>query len=148
VHKWYAILVSETSAFEGTKEKIKKAYMVKEHFTRATELNPQDATSRHALGMWYYEVANVSWATRKVAAAIFASPPTGTLDEALAHFNLAESTSPGFYIRNRLMIGKCHKELGERAAAKKWAALATELPIVNSDDVEAADLAKQLHASL
>ena len=30
----------------------------------------------------------------------------------------------------------------------RWAALATELPVGDPDDVEAADLAKQLHASL
>ena len=91
VHKWYAITVSLTSAFDGTKAAIKQSFVVKEHFLRAAELNPHDATTRHALGCWYWEVASLSWAMRKVAAAVFASPPTGTFDEALAHFSLAES---------------------------------------------------------
>jgi len=93
VHKWYAITVSLTSAFDGTKAAIKQSFVVKEHFLRAAELNPHDATTRHALGCWYWEVASLSWAMRKVAAAVFASPPTGTFDEALAHFSLAESIS-------------------------------------------------------
>ena len=42
-------------------------------------------------------------------AAIFASPPSGTYEEALGHFQLAEGISPGFYIRNRLMIAKCQQ---------------------------------------
>ena len=40
---------------------------------------------------------------RKVAAAIFASPPTGTYAEAKEHFATAETTEPGFYVKNR-----CH----------------------------------------
>ena len=85
---------------------------------------------------------------RKIAAAIFASPPTATMDEALGHFQLAEGIQPGFYVRNRLMIAKCNKELRDKPAAKKWAALALELPTANHDDRTAADEAKALLASL
>jgi hypothetical protein len=51
-HKWYAILVSLTSGFEGTKATIQKSFVCKQHFERAIALNPQDATSRHLLGLW------------------------------------------------------------------------------------------------
>ena len=57
----------------------------------------------------YFEVAGLSWTLRKIAAAVFASPPTGTYDEALAHFMAAEKINPGFYIKNRLMIGECER---------------------------------------
>ena len=57
--------------------------------------------------MWYWEVASLSWGMRKIAATIFAAPPTGTYDEALAHFQLAEGITPSFYVRNRLMLAKC-----------------------------------------
>ena len=148
VHKWYAIAVSTTSAYEGTKATITKSVVVREHFMRAAELNPHDATSRHALGMWYFEVASLSWAMRKIAAAVFASPPTGSYDEALAHFQLAESISPGFYMRNRLMIAKCQQQLRDRGAARQWATQALELQVCNLDDEGAAEEAKQLLASL
>jgi len=148
VHKWYAITVSLTSAFDGTKAAIKQSFVVKEHFLRAAELNPHDATTRHALGCWYWEVASLSWAMRKVAAAVFASPPTGTFDEALAHFSLAESLSPGFYIRNRLMLARCQQQLRDKVAAKRWAAQALELPVNNIDDEGAVAEAKALLASI
>ena len=144
VHKWYAIAVSNTSGYEGTKATIEKSLVVKEHFAKAAELNPLDATTRHALGLWYWEVASLSWAKRKLAAAVFASPPTGTYDEALSHFQLAEGISPGFYIRNRLMIAKCQLQLRDKAGAKKWAKLATELPITNHDDETAVAEARQM----
>ena len=115
---------------------------------KAAELNPLDATTRHALGMWYWEVASLSWTMRKIAAAVFASPPTGTYDEALSHFQLAEGISPGFYARNRLMIAKCQQQLRDKAVAKRWATLAIEMPIHNHDDLSAVEEAKQLLASL
>ena len=121
---------------------------MRDHFVKACELNPLDATSRHALGLWYWEVASLSWGMRKTAALIFAAPPTGTYEEAVAHFQLAEGIKPGFYVRNRLMIAKCQKELRDKPGAKKWAALALELPIDNHDDTEAADEARKLLASL
>ena len=147
-HKWYAILLSMTSGYEGTKATITKSVAVREHFEKAAELNPLDATSRHALGLWFWEVASLSWTMRKLAAAIFASPPAGTYDEALSHFQLAEGIEPGFYLRNRLMIAKCYQQLRDKAQAKKWAKAALELTVTNHDDETAAADAKQLLASL
>jgi len=128
----------------GTKATIHKSFVVKEHFERAIELNPSDATSRHLLGLWYYEVAGLSWTMRKVAAAIFASPPTGTYAEAKEHFATAETTEPGFYVKNRLMLGKCHLQLNERAAAAEWFARALELPAKTVDDEQAITEARRL----
>ena len=71
-----------------------------------------------------------------------------TYDEALAHFQLAEGIQPGFYVRNRLMIAKCQKELRDKAAARKWATLALELPVVSHDDKTAAADASALLALL
>ena len=65
-------------------------------FNRASQvrLNPVDATSRHLLGLWFYEVAGLSWATRRVAAALFAAPPTvrGTLPKLCAAAHTALRT--------------------------------------------------------
>ena len=72
----------------------------------------------------------------------------GTYEEALGHFQLAEGISPGFYIRNRLMIAKCSQQLRDKPAARKWAAAALEISIVNNDDRTAAADATQLLAAL
>jgi len=143
-HKWYAVAVSKVSTYDGTKATIEKSFVVKEHFTQAAELNPHDATSRHLLGLWYWEVAGLSWTMRKVAAAIFASPPTGSYEDALSQFMQAEAIEAGFYLRNRLMIAKCHRELRDKGAARKWLNSALDVPIKNSDDRTAAEEATTL----
>ena len=120
VHKWYAITLSELGAFLGTTDKIKNSFAVREHFDRAAELCPADATSRHLLGVWCFEVAKLSWFEQKAAAAIFASPPRATFEEALAHFELAEKTEPDFYPKNKLLMAQAHARLGRKEEARYW----------------------------
>jgi hypothetical protein len=41
-----------------------------------------------------------STTVRKIASAVFATPPTSTYEEALAYFKKAEETEPSFYSMN------------------------------------------------
>ena len=85
---------------------------------RRSQSDGRDDSARARCGIG---VASLSWAMRKIAAAVFASPPNATYDEALAHFQLAEGIAPGFYIRNRLMIAKA-SPLRDKQRAKVGAA--------------------------
>ncbi|XP_075561065.1 regulator of microtubule dynamics protein 1 isoform X6 [Pelecanus crispus] len=89
-HKWYAICLSDVGDFEGIKTKIGNAVVIKEHFQRAIELNPKDATTIHLIGIWCYSFAEMPWYQRKIAATLFATPPTSTFQEALRYFHMAE----------------------------------------------------------
>uniref|UniRef100_A0A7S1EBK5 Regulator of microtubule dynamics protein 1 n=1 Tax=Hemiselmis andersenii TaxID=464988 RepID=A0A7S1EBK5_HEMAN len=118
-HKWYGILLNRLGDFKGTKAQIQNSFVVRDHWVRAVELDPADATSRSLLGEWCMAVAGLSFVTRQVAAAVFASPPTATYGEALSHFEEAEKTSPGFWLKNRLNIAKCALRVGDKAKAKE-----------------------------
>ena len=119
-HKWHAILLSESGAFEGTSATIKNSFNVRHHFERAVELSPDDATARHLLGLWCYEVAKLSWFEQKAAAAFFATPPTATFSEAVEHFEAAERMDPGFYPKNLLMLAQAYAKMGKVEVAKEW----------------------------
>ncbi|XP_043082738.1 regulator of microtubule dynamics protein 1 isoform X4 [Puntigrus tetrazona] len=80
-HKWFAICLSDIGDYEGVKVKIGNSYIIRNHLERAIELNPKDATSIHILGYWCFAFAELPWYQRKVAAVIFASPPTATYEE-------------------------------------------------------------------
>mmetsp|Transcript_12729 Transcript_12729/g.42776 ORF Transcript_12729/g.42776 Transcript_12729/m.42776 type:complete len:169 (-) Transcript_12729:244-750(-) len=147
-HKWYAIALSITSAYDGVRAAIEQSFTVREHFEEAVRLAPADATSRHLLGLWFYEVAGLSWATRKVAAALFATPPTGSHAEALAHFEAAEALSPGFYLKNQLCLAKCSLALKDKPAARRWLASAAAMAPKSADDEASLAEAKKLLASL
>lgn len=143
-HKWYAVLLDYTGEYEGTKARISNAFSVKKHFLRAIELNPNDATSIHSIGFWCFIFADMPWYTRKVAAALFATPPTSTYSEALYYFQLAEKVEANFYSMNLLMIGKTHLRMKNYSAAKSFLVKARDYPVVTPDDKKAHEEAIQL----
>ncbi|EDQ85949.1 uncharacterized protein MONBRDRAFT_33982 [Monosiga brevicollis MX1] len=140
-HKWMAIMISDVGDFEGLKAKLLKSYTMKEHFQKAIELNPKDATSRHLLGVWCFSFADLPWYQRKAAAAVFATPPSSTYEEALANFEQAEATEPGFYTKNAYYLGLTYARLGRKEEARRWLETCLEMPANNADDKEAHTLA-------
>jgi len=132
-HKWFAISTSSVGNFLPTKEKIKDAYLIKEHALKAAELNPNDATTQFVLGKWCYSVANVDFVTRTAASLLFATPPTSTFNEALGYLLKSEELNPN-NIRNRLLIGDTYMAMKDQTKAKEWYQKASETPIFG--DVE------------
>lgn len=145
-HKWYAIVVGSRGEYLGIKEKIMDGYEFKKHIDRASELAPNDHTIRHLLGRFCYEVAELSWWERKMAAALFADPPTATMEEARDHFMAAEELKPDGWKENRQFLAKCHIQLKDYSTALFWLDRANELPVKNPDDQQAQDDINELLA--
>ncbi|XP_010780308.1 regulator of microtubule dynamics protein 3 [Notothenia coriiceps] len=97
----------------------------------------------YLLGRWCYEVATLDWLEKKAAAALYQTPPTSTLHDALENFLKAEELSPGFSKTVRLYIAKCHKELGNISDATNWTQLALKMT-TNSNDDETSKLEAEL----
>lgn len=49
-------------------------------------MNPNEYSLLHMRGRFSFSVSNLSWIERKAAATFFATPPTATVDDALADF--------------------------------------------------------------
>lgn len=147
-HKWYAVCLSDLGDYEGIKVKIGNSVIIREHLERALELNPNDATSFHILGHWCFAFAELPWYQRKVAAVLFASPPTATYEEALEFFLKAEEVDPNFYSKNLLMLGKTYLMLNDQEKALHWLHKARDYPTITEEDKEvhkeALDLLKNL----
>ncbi|KAM9839663.1 regulator of microtubule dynamics protein 1 [Aulostomus maculatus] len=147
-HKWYAVCLSDVGDYEGVKVKIGNSYIIREHLEKAIKLNPKDATSLHILGYWCFMFAELPWYQRKVAAVIFASPPTSTYEEALQFFLQAEEVDPNFYSKNLLMLGKTYLGMNDKQKALQWLSKAKDYPARTLEDKEvhkeAVDLLKKL----
>ncbi|XP_067887757.1 regulator of microtubule dynamics protein 1 isoform X2 [Heterodontus francisci] len=133
-HKWYAICISDVGDYEGIKAKIANAYVIKEHFQKAIELNPKDATSIHLMGLWCFTFAEMPWVQQKIAAMFFTTPPSSTYEEALQYFNKAEEADPNFYSKNLLMMGKTYMKLKNEKLALLWLTKARDYPARNEED--------------
>lgn len=147
-HKWYAIMLDYIGEYEGTKERISKAFKIKEHFVRAIELNPKDATSVHLLGYWCFVFADMPWYQQKIASVLFATPPTSTYKEALDYFLQAEAIDPDFYNTNLMMIGKTYVRMKDNDRAVEYLTKMRDYPVRTEDDKkahsEAIELLQQL----
>ncbi|XP_050733017.1 regulator of microtubule dynamics protein 1-like isoform X2 [Eriocheir sinensis] len=120
VHKWYGILVGAKGEFLNVKERILNGTLFKVHIDKALEIKPKDSTLHHLLGRFCYEVAQLSWLERRVAAALFAEVPSSTYEEALDHFMAAEKLRPTGWKENRLFIAKCYILMNEFSLASAW----------------------------
>lgn len=135
-HKWYAICLSDVGDYEGVKQKISNAYVIKDHFEKAIALNPKDATSVHLLGLWCFTFADMPWYQTKIAAVVFATPPSSSYEEALEKFLQAEEINPGFYSKNFLMIGKTYLRQGNHKMALLYLTKAKEAPARKEEEYQ------------
>uniref|UniRef100_A0A5F9C2E7 Regulator of microtubule dynamics protein 1 n=1 Tax=Oryctolagus cuniculus TaxID=9986 RepID=A0A5F9C2E7_RABIT len=138
-HKWYAICISDVGDYEGIKVKIANAYIIKEHFEKAIELNPKDATSIHLMGIWCYTFAEMPWYQRRIAKMLFATPPSSTYEEALGYFHRAEQVDPNFYSKNLLLLGKTYLKLHNKKLAALWLLKAKDYPAHTEEDKQCLD---------
>ncbi|KAK1889576.1 Regulator of microtubule dynamics protein 3 [Dissostichus eleginoides] len=142
-HKRFAMLTGLPSQHESMHSKLKSSHILKEHLDRALALRDDDPMCFYLLGRWCYEVATLDWLEKKAAAALYQTPPTSTLHDALENFLKAEELSPGFSKTVRLYIAKCHKELGNISEATNWTQLALKMT-TNSNDDETSELEAEL----
>lgn len=137
IHAWYAILLDAKGQIEGLKERATNLMTVKKHMERAVELNPNDFVSRYILGEFAYGIADMPWYQRKIVSAVFATPPTGTYEEALEHYLKAETVETSFHVKNKLMIGKCFQQLKDNAKAKEYFLKAINAELKTEEDHKA-----------
>ncbi|NWU78702.1 RMD2 protein, partial [Onychorhynchus coronatus] len=116
----FAIMCGYMSQFESVQNKIRNGYLFKEHLDKAIELKPQDPFLYYLNGRWCYSVAQLSWIEKKVATALFGTPPTSTVEEALQNFLKAEEMRPGYSKCNYVYLAKCYKDLGQKNNALKY----------------------------
>ena len=143
-HKWYAILLDAKSNLDGIKERVTQLENVKKHMQRAIELNPMDPTSRYILGEFAFGLADLPWYQRKIVSTMFATPPTGTYEEALENFLKAEELDANFYSMNKLMIGKCYYQLKDYEKAREFLTKAINITVQNEDDRKCKEEAEAL----
>ncbi|NXV95423.1 RMD2 protein, partial [Calonectris borealis] len=137
----FAIMCGYMSQFESVQNKIRNGYLFKEHLDKAIELKPQDPFLYYLNGRWCYSVAQLSWIEKKVAAALFGTPPTSTVEEALQNFLKAKEIRPGYSKYNYVYLAKCYKDLGQKNNALKYCDSALSiLSVTNEVGIESDNL--------
>ena len=124
--KWKGILLGGLGEFIGSKEKIGNAFLIRDFFKKAIELNPKDATSQHCMGKWCWSILQIGWLERQAAAVLFATPPTSTYDECRGYFLASDEIERT--IHNCIALGDLYYQEKNWNEAKKWFGAALALP--------------------
>lgn len=132
VHKWTGILISSMGEFISTKEKIANAFVIRDHFSKATELNPDDCTSWHCLGKWSWSVLQIGWVERQAASLLFGTPPTSTYGEC-EEFLLKSAKLEMNQVYNCTLLGDLYAQQKKWGDAKIWYEHALACPVVTEN---------------
>ncbi|CAL7944296.1 unnamed protein product [Xylocopa violacea] len=131
--KWYAILLGLNGDYLSTADKIKNGVVFKDYVVMALEMRPDDFELHYLLGRFKYEIANLSWIEKKVAATLFAEIPSASHEEAINCFETAiKSGSKNPYAQ--LYISKCHIALKDYSRAVDSLKQILDKPILTADD--------------
>ncbi len=132
-HKWYAIHHGQIGEAEGTEQKIKNSYGMRDHTMLAIKYDPSNAGNYHVMGRWHYALSDLSWLERQVASIIYATPPEASFEEALEFFKKAHELDKKD-IRNMLYIGYCYDELDNEKEAADWFNMAINANATSESD--------------
>ncbi|XP_034190127.2 regulator of microtubule dynamics protein 1 [Osmia lignaria lignaria] len=114
--KWYAILVGLNGDYLSTAEKIKNGVRFKNYVEMALDMRPNDSELHYLLGRFKYEIANLSWLEKKVAATLFSEVPSASYEEALDRFETAAKLGHKTP-QSQLYISKCYIALKQYSRA-------------------------------
>ncbi|XP_076749286.1 regulator of microtubule dynamics protein 1 [Xylocopa sonorina] len=131
--KWYAILLGLNGDYLSTADKIKNGVVFKDYVVMALEMRPDDFELHYLLGRFKFEIANLSWIEKKVAATLFAEIPNASHEEAISCFE----TAIKFGDKNpyaQLYISKCHIALKDYSRAVDSLKQILDKPILTADD--------------
>jgi len=131
-HKWHAIMLATIGDLLSTKERIANSFKIRDHALKSLEIKTGDSTVLHLMGRWCMGVASIGWIERKVASALFGTPPSSSYEEALEFFVKASEIENT--IRNSICAGDCCVQLKKRKEAHTWYQTAADLPAPTPKD--------------
>ncbi|KAI1720469.1 regulator of microtubule dynamics protein 1 [Ditylenchus destructor] len=100
-HKWYAICLHKLKPIDKKNKALANADAeITHHFKRAVEIDPNDCTTWHFLGVHHYESKNYK--------------------EAIQCLKKCEELKPLFFPTNAFYLGESERLLGHKDEAIKW----------------------------
>ncbi len=109
-HTWYAASLGVLADNIDSREKIKRANIIKSELERALELNPNDDIALSILGSFNREIADMGWLEKLYAKTFLGSLPEGSEEEAEKLLKKAIAINPRL-IRHYHELGKLYRDM-------------------------------------
>jgi tetratricopeptide (TPR) repeat protein len=135
-HLALALSLGKKTEFMSNKEKIQASLEIKSSAETALRLNPKSDYAHHMLGRWHQEMATIGDTSRAIAKAIYGEIPTGSLPDALNHFDKARKLQSKRLI-HQVEYGRTLAMLGRKEEAKTEINKGLKMPSRDPDDNDA-----------
>jgi tetratricopeptide (TPR) repeat protein len=130
---WVAAGYGNLALFKGGRDKVRLARDVEENAKKAIALDPDYAPPYVALGIFYREVAELSWVLRAFAKMLYGGLPKGTREDSEEMLRRAVELDPTDVLaRYQLGLTLLSRDRDEDAAGEFRAVLA--LPVAEAED--------------
>ncbi|MDR3667532.1 MAG: hypothetical protein P4L35_11880 [Ignavibacteriaceae bacterium] len=139
---YFAMSSGNIALFKGGKEKIKFAKIVEQNAKISISMNPNAYLPYIILGIYYREIAGLSWIERAFANTFLGDVPSGSYDESISMLKKALAIDENMIVANfqlALTYRRMDKEAEEKALLQKI----LNLPIRDFRDKFAIEKAKK-----
>lgn len=143
-HFWLAAGYGNLALFKGGRDKVRLARDVEASAKKAIALDPGYAPAYVALGIYYRELAELSWVLRTFAKLLYGGLPKGTREDSEEVLRKAVELDAGDILA-RHELGLTLLSLDRKAEAAEQFRLLLTLPLAEAQDrVNQADARKRL----
>lgn len=141
-YAYLALSYGNLAMYLGDKEKIKFAKKIEENAKKSIKMNPNDFLPYIVLGIYYRELASLSWLERFFANTFFGDVPDGTYEDSERMFKKALQLRPDMVIA-LYQLSKTYRELDRENDERKLLNKLLSLKNENFRDVFAKEKAKR-----
>ncbi len=136
-------VMGQLALFRGGKEKVKLGLAVKFYADTALSYDPDHPIGNAVMGIWHYQLANLSFLERFFGGVIFGDIPEGSNDTAAVYLKKAVDLWPHM-IYYRYAYARVLRELDREEEARKQLKTALSLPLTIEGDRKNKKLVAQL----
>ncbi len=141
-YAYLAMSLGNLALYEGGKAKIKLAHKIEENAKRSLEINPDQYLSYVILGIYYRQIADLSWFERMFANTFLGSVPDGSFEQSIQMFKKALKIKPRTIVAS-FQLALTYKAMGEDKEEKELLEALLKYPETNFRDIFAIKKAKR-----
>lgn len=132
-YAYLAMSYGNQALYEGGKTKIRLAHRIEDNAKKSLKLNPDQYLSYVILGIYYRQVADLSWFERMFANTFFGNVPDGSFEQSILMFDKALRIKPRTIVAS-FQLALTYKAMGEDEKEKSLLEALIDYPIQNFRD--------------
>jgi tetratricopeptide (TPR) repeat protein len=141
-YTYFAMSNGNIALFKGGKEKIKYAKLVEDNAKKSISMNPNAYLPYIILGIYYREIAGLSWIERAFANTFLGGVPSGTYNESALMLKKALSIDPNMIVAN-FQLALTYRKMDRKSDEKALLQKILDLPIRDFQDKFAIEKTKK-----